>query len=103
VTPYVRAHAQCDPPVPCRWLTPASIGTAGSERGPIYSSLDVLADWSGRTRGIRFQAYVQIHNVLDHDNDVTYSRECAQCDPIDGRRFGGGVGRVPLLGVRASF
>jgi hypothetical protein len=102
-TPYVRAREDCGPAGPCRWSKPPALGAPGSERGPVYSRLDLLADWSGRLRGLRVGAYLQIHNVLRHENGVTYLQECIDCSGADERDFGGGVERGPMLGLRAAF
>jgi hypothetical protein len=82
-------------------------------RAPGYASLDVLADWSRPVGEVRLGAFVQVRNVLNLTNAVTYtgSVPCGQatapvlrdagggfCD-----RFDRGVPILPLVGLRVAF
>jgi len=90
------------------------IESPNAERTPAYASLDLLADWTHTIGSVQLGAYVQVRNVLDLANAVTYLGSVTQCyapSPptlvaVGGGvcdRFDRGVPLLPLVGLRASF
>jgi hypothetical protein len=106
---YRLGEFRCDS-VGCRTIKDAQLGPAAEARGPRYASLDLLADWTWRVRGVRAGAFLQLQNALGRDNQVTY---LGTCDVVDQGACAGGIaprdeflrglGRVPLLGLRLAF
>ncbi len=95
-----------------------SIEGANAERGPAYASLDALVDWSHQLGRFRIGAFLQVRNVLNRANAVTYTGSVDQCTtpnpPILVRapntpqinvcdRFDKGVPILPLAGIRIAF
>jgi len=85
-------------------------------RAPAYASLDLLVDWS-RTlaSGVRIGAFLQVRNVLNRNNAVTYAGSIEQCTAPNPPtlvatartgvcdQFDRGVPILPLAGVRIAF
>jgi hypothetical protein len=114
---FFLGQAACDSAF-AAFCTPADsaalyIESPNAERTPAYASLDLLVDWSRRMGGIELGAYLQVRNVLNTANAVTYTGSIRQCTPdpptlvpVGGGvcdRFDLGVPRLPLAGVRVSF
>jgi hypothetical protein len=86
-----------------------------AQRAPGYASLDLLLDWSHTLRsGLRLGAYLQVRNVLNRANAVTYTGSVERCvSPhpptlVEARagvcdQFSKGVPVLPLAGLRVSF
>lgn len=90
--------------------SPARLEEPNAERTPEYASLDASLTWTRSWRGIEWSAYVQVRNVLDRNNAVTYtgstpllSRANRQQDIVWQDRFETGLPRMPLLGARIAF
>ncbi len=92
-----------------------NIGLPNAERTPLYASLDALVDWSRMIGHFRVGAYLQVRNVLNRANAVTYFGTVTQCNapspptlmptPVPGQcdRFDKGIPILPLVGVRVAF
>jgi hypothetical protein len=88
-----------------------------AERGPRYSSLDLLVDVSASLWSLDVGAYLQLRNALNRANDVTYLGSESPCDAGSERRrpvacedpsarvdrFVAGLPRLPVVGVRVAF
>jgi len=88
-----------------------------AERGPSYSSLDLLVDVSASLWSLDVGAYLQLRNALDRSNDVTYLGSESPCDSGSQRRrpvacedpaarvdrFVEGLPRLPVVGIRVAF
>jgi hypothetical protein len=90
-----------------------TIGLPNAERAPGYASLDALVDWTRSVGRFRIGAFLQLRNVLDRANAVTYfgTIKCSAASPptllpVPGGlcdRFDKGVPILPLVGVRVAF
>ena len=92
-----------------------SIAAPMANRTPAYAALDLLLDWEGALGRTRVGAFLQIRNVLNRTNAVTYtgSFDSTSCvpDPPTMRaapgggcdRFDRGIPLLPLAGVRIAF
>ena len=82
-----------------------------AERTPGYHSLDASLHWSSSFGGAQLSGYLQVRNILGHDNASTYSGSHAyRALSAAGStvaafedRFEEGLPRVPLVGVRLTF
>lgn len=85
-----------------------------AERTPAYASLDAQLAYSRRLGRAELAATLQLRNVLNRKNAVTYSgtdgwEECgtgegSECELRRGPdRFDAGLPRLPMLGVRVTF
>lgn len=92
----------------------AELEAPNQERTRSYSSLDLMLEYSAAFEEWQMNVYLQVRNVLNRDNAVTYagSERCAAspggtggCDGAAGPRdrFQAGLPRLPLFGVRISF
>jgi hypothetical protein len=90
------------------------LGEPSAHRTPVYASLDLLVDYSGRINGWTFTGYLQLLNALGRRNRVTYSGSVETCPagqsvascagPTEIRdRFRSGLPRLPLVGLRVAF
>ncbi len=79
-----------------------------------YASLDLLVEWTRQSGRVHLGAFLQLRNVLDLVNPVTYTgtlEQCSRPDPpllVEVRpgvcdRFDRGVPRLPLAGLRVAF
>jgi len=80
-----------------------------------YAALDLLFDWEGNAGRTRIGAFLQIRNVLNRENAVTYTGSLDPCPsqpspptlvgagPGVCDRFDRGVPLLPLAGVRIAF
>jgi hypothetical protein len=118
--PYSRfllGQARCDSTI-AALCTPADsaalyIESPNAERTAAYSSIDLLVDWSRRVGSMEIGAYLQLRNLLNRPNAVTYTGSVRNCTPqpptlvpVGGGvcdRFDKGVPLLPLVGVRMSF
>jgi hypothetical protein len=90
-----------------------SIENPMAGRTPLYASLDFLLDWEGRLGRAQVGAFLQVRNVLNRTNAVTYAGSVTPCAPappgtLEGRpgvcdRFERGIPLLPLAGVRIAF
>jgi hypothetical protein len=115
--PFSRFHLepQCDADL--GWCTDTlyagQIERPMDSRTPTYASLDLLVDWEGSLGRTRIGAFLQLRNILNRTNAVTYtgSLPCDAADPptlIEARpgtcdRFDPGIPLLPLAGVRVAF
>jgi hypothetical protein len=82
-------------------------------RTPAYAAVDFLLDWEGSLGRARIGAFLQVRNVLNRTNAVTYTGSFIPCtaDPpnlLQARegvcdRFDRGIPLLPLAGVRIAF
>jgi hypothetical protein len=90
------------------------IESPNAARAPNYAALDLLVDWARTAGKVRIGAFVQVRNVLNRVNAVTYTGSLQQCTlPAPPRlvaigggvcdRFDRGVPLLPLGGVRVAF
>jgi hypothetical protein len=90
------------------------LGEPSAHRTPVYASLDLLVDYTGRVNGWTLTGYVQLLNALGRRNRVTYSGSVETCPagesvasctgPTEIRdRFRSGLPRLPLVGFRVAF
>ena len=97
----------CNDNVPCAILEPAVVEEPNAERGPTWSTLDLLAEWTRDQGSWSLSVYTQLSNALDRDNALTYmgSESCpasVQCEKaID--EFDNGLPILPIVGVRMAF
>jgi hypothetical protein len=90
-----------------------SLGSPNGLRTAAYAALDLLFDWEGTLGRARVGAFVQVRNVLNRANAVTYTGSVQSCAPapptlIEGEpgicdRFDRGIPLLPLAGVRVAF
>lgn len=90
-----------------------SIGWPNGQRTPAYAAVDLLYDWEGTLGRARVGAFVQIRNVFNRSNAVTYTgsiQPCVRAPPTlvaapSGTcdRFDRGIPLLPLAGVRIAF
>lgn len=90
-----------------------SIEAPNGQRTPAYASVDLLFDWEGTMGRARVGVFVQIRNVLNRTNAVTYTGSLDQCTAalptlLEARpgtcdRFDRGIPLLPLAGVRITF
>jgi hypothetical protein len=94
--------------------TASYIEAPNGQRTPNYAALDLLLDWTRTMGKVRLGAFVQLRNVLDRANAVTYTGSVYDCGAgrpptliaIGGGvcdRFDRGVPLLPLAGVRLVF
>ncbi len=119
-TRYDSALRNCrtDNPRDCTFMLYAR--EPGAERGPGYTSLDVMVDWRGSIGRWDWGAYAQIQNVLGNRNEAAYqwSRVTCECgtngeppimNPDPNRKlpadnqFLRGLPMLPMLGLRVAF
>jgi len=90
------------------------IESPNAARTANYSALDLLVDWTRAVGKVRIGAFLQVRNVLNRANAITYTGSLQQCDvaapprlvAIGGRvcdRFDRGVPLLPLGGIRVAF
>ena len=92
------------------------IEAPNAQRAAGYASLSLMADWSRAVGHVRIGAFLQLRNVLNSANAVTYIgsvRECFTDHPptliaVQGQpgvcdRFDKGVPILPLAGLRIAF
>jgi hypothetical protein len=111
--PYARTRpgiGECNLDGQCSWKVPPLVEEPGAHRTPAYSSLDLLVDWNHAFRTWRIGAYLQVRNVLDHDNSALYGGyqkyNCGQdrvCNPEGYDQFAPGPPRLPFVGIRLVF
>jgi hypothetical protein len=99
-----------------RGQNPPRLGEPYAERTPPYASLDAMVEYSRAFRGLNLGGYLQLRNVVNRTNAVTYSgsRACTETMPADIRdpcadgagavdQFERGLPRLPLVGIRLAF
>lgn len=94
------------------------LGLANAMRTPSYASVDLLADYTRVVGTWQVTAYLQLRNLFDRDNAVTYSGSSTcgaglargarggdgdRCRDGIADEFEAGVPRLPLIGARFSF
>jgi hypothetical protein len=90
------------------------IESPNAARAPNYAALDLLLDWERPLGKVRIGAFLQVRNVLNRANAITYTGSVQQCTlpapprlvPIGGGvcdRFDRGVPLLPLGGIRVAF
>ena len=92
----------------CAILEPAVVEDPNAERGPTWSTLDLLAEWTRDRGSWTLSAYGQLSNALNRDNALTYmgTERCAEdglpCETIEDE-FERGLPILPVVGVRMAF
>ncbi|HEU0077036.1 MAG TPA: TonB-dependent receptor [Longimicrobiaceae bacterium] len=114
--PYTRVFdgtVDCETQKPrCVWDREPRTDAPGAQLTPVFSSLDLLVDWTRDFRGWRLGGYLQLRNALNRRNAGRYtgSSECAdfgarRCEthpgPVD--HFEPGLPTLPVIGFRAAF
>ncbi len=101
--------------VPCSVDTLATaIELPNAVRAPTYASVDLLVDWTRAGRRWSLGVFLQVRNVLNRKNAVTYTgtlKLCSRPNPptlVRVRagvcdRFDRGMSMLPLAGVRLGF
>jgi hypothetical protein len=90
------------------------IESPNAARTASYAALDLLLDWTRAVGKVRIGAFLQLRNVLNRANAITYTGSVQQCQvPAPPRlvaigggvcdRFDRGVPLLPLGGVRVAF
>ena len=117
-TRFIVGAAPCDSGASCPPADSAAnrIDMPNAHRSPGYASLDALVDWSTSLGRFRVGAYLQVRNVLNRANAVTYIGSIEQCFNRTGSsqipaadragtcdRFDDGVPILPLAGIRIAF
>lgn len=89
---------------------PARVEEPNAERTPDYASLDGSLTWTHLLGGVEVSAYVQVRNMLNRNNAITYTgstpvlvRARRQQDIVWEDRFETGLPRMPLIGARIAF
>lgn len=118
--PYTRFILQT---LPCDSLAGSCPPAAGAlqieapnaARAPPYVTADALLEWTRQFRGWELGAFLQVRNVLNRRNRVTYAGSLGSCDPappgaviVDSTRlvcdmFDRSVPLIPLAGVTVAF
>jgi hypothetical protein len=116
-TRFTQSVVVCDTVSPC---PPAGqdtlqIEAPNAERTSAYATLDLLAEWRRVTSSWELGVYLQLRNVLNRANAVTYLGSVRDC-PVGGApptlmparqgvcdRFDRGLPFLPLLGVYVAF
>ena len=108
-TRFYPAVFGCDDQEPCAILEPAVVEEPNAERGPIWTTLDLLAEWTRDRGGWTLSVFGQVSNALNRDNALTYegSEECGvptiQCEGGVVDHFERGLPILPVIGVRMAF
>lgn len=110
-TEFVRQWDPCNPT--CDYYDDAAFGAPNGVRSPTYSSLDVMMNWEHAFSAWTFGFFLQVSNVLNHDNPSAYQYTDVDClngtyVPAGGpkwgcREFQQGMPLVPVLGFRVAF
>lgn len=90
------------------------IESPNAVRAPSYAGLDLLLDWTRSVGKVQVGAFLQVRNVLNRANAITYTGSVQQCTaPAPPRlvaigsglcdRFDRGVPLLPLGGIRVAF
>jgi hypothetical protein len=90
------------------------IESPNAARAPSYAGLDLLLDWTRSVGKVQLGAFLQVRNVLNRANAITYTGSVQQCTvaapprlvAVGGGvcdRFDRGVPFLPLGGVRVAF
>jgi hypothetical protein len=87
------------------------VGHPNAWRTPAFWNVDAQIEWTRAFRGATVQAYLQVRNVLDRMNAVTYVRAGQpSCAPngtavmsVYGDCFEPGIPFKPILGIRLSY
>ena len=90
---------------------PPLIGPAGEGRAPAYASLNLLLEWTRKSKGLGWSLTLQLRNVLNRSNSTVYRGSLAPCTSGSVERGGGGVCDrfhrglpfLPLIGIGVSF
>jgi hypothetical protein len=90
--------------------SPARLESPNAQRAADYRSLDASLTWTRTVSALEISAYVQVRNVLNRDNAITYTgstpvlmRATRQQDIVWQDRFESGLPRMPLVGARIAF
>jgi hypothetical protein len=108
-TRFYPAVFGCDDQEPCAILEPAVVEEPNAERGPTWSTLDLLAEWTRDRGGWSLSVFGQVSNALNRDNALTYegSERCLDesvlCQSVAEDRFERGLPILPVVGVRMAF
>lgn len=108
-TRFFSAVFSCQGSQPCTIAEPAVVEDPNAERGPTWSTLDLLAEWTRDRGSWSLSVYGQVSNALNRDNALTYmgSDPCLNpqllCDPETVDEFERGLPILPVVGVRMAF
>jgi hypothetical protein len=94
----------------------SEVEASNANRAPAHVTLDLFGDWTRRFNSWSLSVFVQVRNVLNRRNAVTYAGSFEQCtvDPAftpDRRQaragicdaFDRGLPLLPLVGVSVEF
>ncbi|HET6363179.1 MAG TPA: TonB-dependent receptor [Gemmatimonadota bacterium] len=107
-TRFFSAVFSCQGAQPCTIAEPAVVEDPNAERGPTWSTLDLLAEWTRDRGSWALSVYGQLSNALNRDNALTYmgTVRCADaglpCQTIEDE-FERGLPILPVVGVRMAF
>lgn len=93
----------------CTIVEPAVVEDPNAERGPTWSTLDLLAEWTRDRGSWALSVYGQLSNALNRDNALTYmgTERCADvsvlCQSVAEDEFERGLPILPVVGVRMAF
>lgn len=110
-TRFFSAVFECPESGSCRIVQPAVVEEPNAERGPSWSTLDLLVEWTRARPGWSMSVFAQVSNVLNRDNALTYmgSNLCGVeetlCQGLTGEldEFERGLPILPVVGVRMAF
>ncbi|MBI4500291.1 MAG: TonB-dependent receptor [Gemmatimonadetes bacterium] len=112
---FILSRPACDTLLGCGadTLVAERIELPNGSRTAAYGSIDLLLDWEGMLGRARVGAFLQVRNVLNRSNAVTYTGSLEPCSPapptvVEARpgtcdQFDRGVPLLPLAGVRIAF
>ncbi|MBI4420395.1 MAG: TonB-dependent receptor [Gemmatimonadetes bacterium] len=112
---FILGAAPCTPPSACPdTLVALQIESPNGVRTSPYASVDFLLDWEGTVGRATVGAFLQVRNLLNRSNAVTYGGSEEPCDAhapptrilvrsFTCDRFDRGVPLLPLAGVRIVF
>jgi hypothetical protein len=93
----------------CTIVEPAVVEDPNAERGPTWSTLDLLAEWTRDRGSWALSVYGQLSNALNRDNALTYmgTDRCFDvsvlCQSVAEDEFERGLPILPVVGVRMAF
>ena len=107
-TRFFSAVFSCQQGQLCTIDEPAVVEDPNAERGPTWSTLDLLAEWTRDRGSWSLSVYGQLSNALNRDNALTYmgTDRCIDaglpCQTFEDE-FERGLPILPVVGVRMAF
>ena len=108
-TRFYSAVFSCQDGQLCTIVEPAVVEDPNAERGPTWTTLDLLAEWTRDRGSWALTVYGQLSNALNRDNALTYmgTERCANesvlCQSVPEDEFERGLPILPVVGVRMAF